>query len=365
MCLHAPLLGDAHIFFPSAPGAASVCLTDGDDGSLRLARRNVSANLLPAPRQHPRAPPRDRPAQEEHSRTTTINRSSIASIVCSEVNDKVTTGASELDRGDDAEDCHHERQRVPPAVSVRKLRWGFPDDMEACLEGGGCPWEVVLGSDIAALPYASAHGDLLRTIAFLVSGGRSAAALNSESAAEVNAEYATKLDGEEGAKLDIDRENSTDAENAVELGGQGEEGAAKPSCPRACRRGGPAGGKLCDADSVAGNDSGEGLSPPPPALLLPPSVQPPRPQPRGQPTSPPVASGKGRGGKGKGRKVLVLLAHKRRHVCEEPFFEDLRAELGESSCREIEEGDVHPDFRDMGIRLLAYEVDVPCRRKSA
>lgn len=443
-----------------------MCLTDGDDGSLRLARKNVSANLLPAPGQHPGAAPRDQSAQEKMMATTTttptINRSSIASVSCGEINDKATTGASELDRdnygvdeaaatcsasegrrrvgtegtavGPDAshhvgkpssppagvgktkgsfappgagaleagsaepdtrtpssfatpgtttgdgssvsigmdcsggggggvgvEDCHHQRQRDPLAVSVRKLRWGFPADMDACLGGEGGPWEVVIGSDIAALPYASAHGDLLQTIVFLVNGG-SAAALDSESAAELNAENATKLDGGNGAAVYV--QNGTNAENAIELEGEGEERAAEPSCPRACRRGGPGVRGLSDADSVAGHESGT-ISPPPLASP-PPLLQPPPPQPRRrQPTSPPVASEKGRGDEGKGRKVLVLLAHKRRHVCEEPFFEDLRAELGESSCREIGEDDVHPDFRGMGIRLLAFQVDVPCRRASS
>lgn len=448
----------------SAPGAAAVCLTDGDEGSLRLARRNVSANLLPAPGQHPRAPPCDKSPPEKNKKTTaTIHRSSIASVACRKVNDKVTTRASELDRdnygvdeaaamcsapegrrhvgtegaavgpdashhvgkpssppagvgktkgsfappgaaalgagspesdarmpssfsapgttsGDDnsvsigtdrsdggggvgvgVEDCPHQRQRGPLAVFVRKLRWGFPADMEASLGGEGGPWEVVIGSDIAALPYASAHGDLLRTIVFLVNGG-SAAAFDSESAAELNAENATKLDGGNGAEVYV--QNGTNADNAIELKGEGEERAAEPSRPRACRRGGPGGGVLSDADSVAGHEIGTVLSPTPLASPLPP-LQPPPPQPRRrQQTSPPVASERGRGDEGKGRKVLVLLAHKRRHVCEEPFFEDLRAELGESSCREIGEDDVHPDFRGMGIRLLAFEVDVPCRRAS-
>ena len=70
-------------------------MTDGDDGSLRLAERNVSANLLPARGQHSRAPPRDRPAQETFKKTTK-KQSSIRSIACREV----TTGASELDRDD-------------------------------------------------------------------------------------------------------------------------------------------------------------------------------------------------------------------------------------------------------------------------
>ncbi|CAM9889465.1 unnamed protein product, partial [Laminaria digitata] len=293
-------------------GAASVCLTDGDDGSLRLAERNVEANLPPTIGQHPRAPPRDRPAKETFKNTTTTNQSSsIASISCHNDNGMNTTRVIEVDRDDCAvTKAHHQRQRAPRAVSVRKLRWGFPDDMEACLGKGG-PWEVVLGSDIAALPYASAHGDLLRTIAFLVNGG-SAAALDSENAAaEVHAENATEVERENGTELTVKNANKFEGENGTEF--EVESGT-----------------KVQDESGVELHAE---------------------------------ISTEDRGGEGKGRKVLVLLAHKRRHVCEEPFFEGLRAELGESSCREMGEGDVHPDFRDMGIRLLAFEVDV-CRRAS-
>lgn len=146
------------------------------------------------------------------------------------------------------------RRQQPAKISVRKLRWGCEEDMRAvggCAGGAGASgsgdgggWDVVLGSDIAALPYASAYGDLLRTIVSLVS--------------------------------------------------------SKP-------------------------DVGEGAE----------------------------------GNEGRFRQVTVLLAHKRRHVSEEAFFEELEERLGgEKSVRKTGGEDIHADFRGMGIRLHIFEVDV-------
>lgn len=61
---------------------------------------------------------------------------------------------------------------------------------------------------------------------------------------------------------------------------------------------------------------------------------------------------------GTGRRVLVLLAHKRRHVSEESFFDKLKGALGPGSCRELAEDEVHVDFRGTGIRLHMFEVGV-------
>lgn len=80
-----------------------------------------------------------------------------------------------------------------------------------------------------------------------------------------------------------------------------------------------------------------------------------------------AASALDRGGGGEGvegnergvRRVTVLLAHKRRHVSEQAFFEELEERLGgEKSVRETGEEDIHADFRGMGIRLHMFEVDV-------
>lgn len=477
-----------------------MCLTDGDDGSLRLAERNVSANLSPVHEQHSRAP-RDQ-LETETSETNTTNQSGVAccdgggnvdttptnraskssrkgsgngnvttcasaschrdcdvlqvgdaAAACSasegrggrvegegaaaapdasprmpkrypparelvgggEIKDRAAPGGGALGAGfpgvdpktptvsaaSDAtvedgssirvgvhcsggggggdgggngglevDDRHHQLQRRKraPAVFVRKLRWGFHCDMESCLGGGGGPWDVVLGSDIAALPYASAHGDLVRTISFLVNSG-SAAALDSESTTERNAENGTEVNAENAPEVSGKNGSEVSAES-TELEG---EVAAQPRSACAYRGGTrgeggggeePGGGGVqSEVDSVSGDESGTGLSSRPLAPLLTTSLSPPPPPPLllppRQPSSPPVPFGGDQRRGGEGRKVLVLLAHKHRHVCEEAFFEDLRAELGESSsCSEMGEDDVHPDFRGMGIRLLAFEVDV-------
>lgn len=176
----------------------------------------------------------------------------------------------------------------PRPITVRKLRWGCPGDMEAC-HGGNGPWDVVLGSDIAALPYESAYDDLRRTIVSFVARSNSNMAL-------------------------------TPAINMCGTGMPGETAAARKA-------------DACEGDRSA-------LSP-----LC---------------SVPPVGLD-GDSGSGEGRRtVVVLLAHKRRHVSEEAFFEGLEEDLGKRSRRQIGEQDVHADFRGSGIRLHMFAVDVCC-----
>lgn len=166
-------------------------------------------------------------------------------------------------------------------VSARKLRWGCPSDMAKSLRGETGPWDVVLGSDIAALPYASDHDGLIRTIESLVFHDH--------------------------------------------------DGASAPCLPEKGERG------IGDPIGSGASDVGvDGVS---------------------MASAPPVVSGQGRSWAG-GKKVVVLLAHKRRHISEESFFVKLKGVLGEKSCREMGEGDVHADFRGMGISLHMFEVDV-------
>eukprot|EP00752_Nemacystus_decipiens_P017883 g16032.t1 len=242
-------------------GAAQVCLTDGDEQSLQLTQENVDANLGPSSdQQSPHTSPGG-DQQQPHNGADNSDSSKSA-------------GASHASDGG----CSGRRNTADrtPTISVKKLRWGCEDDMRdvgRCSrgdgDGGSClPWDVVLGSDIAALPYSSAYGDLLRTIVSLVNSGRG--------------------------------------------GGEGESAAS--SLPR----------NVGDATEEAVNRD---------------------------------AAREGTEDVEERRRVLVLLAHKRRHVSEEAFFEDLAERLGgERSAREMGEGDIHTDFRGKGIRLHMFEI---------
>lgn len=164
------------------PGATDVCLTDGDEQSLKLAQENVDANLLqPLPcRQGPRTPA---PAGRDPQRQT-LDASSTRHSDSDVVSEHVGTSHDAAGGGPGG---RRKPSECSATISVRKLRWGREDDMRAaCFPGGDgdtgsssddsggcCPWDVVLGSDIAALPYASAYGDLLRTIVSLVNSGKS------------------------------------------------------------------------------------------------------------------------------------------------------------------------------------------------
>eukprot|EP00903_Cladosiphon_okamuranus_P011220 g10586.t1 len=257
----------------SVLGAAEVCLTDGDEQSLRLTQENVHANLpswtdrqsshaLPLPSDRQRQPQESPPGDDEGDFSKPV-------------------GAGSLAAGGGAGDRQKPSDR-PAKISVKRLRWGCEDDMRAVSSPGGDgdgngndgsrgPWDVVLGSDIAALPYASAYGDLLRTILSLVNDGEG---------------------GEAG-------------DNIV------------PSVP----------GKVGDTLREASNGDTRKVP--------------------------------GKAGRRPRRRVVVLLAHKRRHVSEEAFFEELQEKLGGETCvQEMGEGDIHPDFRGTGIRLHMFVVDV-------
>lgn len=145
-------------------------MTDGDEQSLTLTQDNIDANVQSlSRRQGPHTPPCCRDQQQPQDASPGDN----------DDNDilKRSSGASHAAGG--GAGGRREQPSDRAKISVRKLRWGCEDDMRAvgcCSSGddGGCrpSWDVVLGSDIAALPYASAYGDLLRTIVSLVSSGK-------------------------------------------------------------------------------------------------------------------------------------------------------------------------------------------------
>lgn len=252
-----------------------MCLTDGDEQSVKLTQENINSNLDSLPcRQGPRT-----------SRRCDEQRALDAFPENGDGSDSLRlTGASRAAAAAAASaDARGGRKPSDQSakISARKLRWGCEDDMRAagCVRGGEesgdggddsvCrPWDVVLGSDIAALPYASAYGDLLQTIVSLVHCGRGA--------------NATPL---------LPRKAGDAPEEAMDTG---------------------------EREEAEETDSGR-----------------------------------------KTRPVVVLLAHKRRHVSEEAFFEDLKERLGgKQSVREMGEGDIHADFRGTGIRLHMFQVDV-------
>lgn len=290
-----------------------MCLTDGDEESLRLAEKNVRHNL-PSTQGQDRLgqpaggadvhPAYSRSPEGEARRVNESTSGGRGGIRASYSDDPSIAGERpgapkddpQTRRGMDGDHLLNKeraigcmdhdlsakdsnRQQLPPTVSVRKLRWGSSADIEACCRSGddAVPWDVVLGSDIAALPYASAYGDLLQTISSLVHHNRCTLGSGSRE------------------------------EKAIE----GVKAAAEVE-PVA------GGGGFCST-----NRSRE---------------------------------------VGERRRVVVLLAHKRRHVSEDAFFDGVRQELvGEGcvdSCQELGDDDVHTDFRGMGIRLHAFTVDV-------
>ncbi|CAN0487182.1 unnamed protein product, partial [Hapterophycus canaliculatus] len=155
--------------------AAEVCLTDGDEESLRLTEKNVRANL----------PSNQKAEAELHASRRTPGRTGNDKANNTEAKggdggrSGVHNGVGTGDSGADGADSGGRPQASDHAakILVQKLRWGCADDMQAAGcpgegEGSGSgscgPWDVVLGSDIAALPYASAYDDLLQTIVSLV-----------------------------------------------------------------------------------------------------------------------------------------------------------------------------------------------------
>lgn len=248
----AALLAPPVAFLLGKKGASRVCLTDGDDESLRLTRSNVEANLptrtvLEGNEERNWDRPRHHHHQQHHNSHT---------------------AAAEDSR---EESCSSHLTEM----TVRKLRWGCAADIATTLRDGmndsdgnisstlnACGWDVVLGSDIAAFPYASSFGDLLRTIVGLVFVGDRRVVPGTTTA---------KIPTPENRYPGVEEE----------------------------------------------------------------------------------------GGCGRGRRVLVLIAHKRRHVSEDAFFETLESELGEECSRlPTQADDVHADFRGEGITIHKYQIDL-------
>lgn len=283
-----------------------MCLTDGDEESLKLTQRNVADNLRPAV--YRRSPSTASCCDQQQAQAATAAEE--------------RTGCNADSKGGSTNIVESSVDRRPPpataaAVSVQKLRWGCADDMHAAAvpRGGdgdsGSPraWDVVLGSDIAALPYASAYGDLLQTIVSLLNTTEGSGQDNhtAPSPPRTISDHVTGED--QNTKI-----SSTAVPDSCEaLDGSGcESGTGKPA--------------------ITKTSAMKGLM---------------------------AEAGRSRSEREGRRRVVVLLAHKRRHVSEEAFFEDLREELGgERSVRGTSEDDIHPDFRGTGIRLHMFVVDV-------
>ncbi|CAN0344691.1 unnamed protein product [Ectocarpus sp. 8 AP-2014] len=288
-------------------GAAEVCLTDGDEESLKLTQRNVTDNLRPD--FSPRSPSTASCCDEQQAQDATSA-------------EEERTGCNADSKGGSTNSVESSADRRPPpataaTISVQKLRWGCADDMHAAgvpLGGDGDSgssraWDVVLGSDIAALPYASAYGDLLQTIVSLVNNTKGSGQGNhtASSPPRTISDHVTRED------QNTEISNTAASDSCEALDGSGcESGRRKPAINKTS----PMKGLMTEAGRSRSERAGR-------------------------------------------RRVVVLLAHKRRHVSEEAFFEDLREELGgEKSVRGTSEDDVHPDFRGTGIRLHMFVVDV-------
>ncbi|CAM9792327.1 unnamed protein product [Ectocarpus sp. 6 AP-2014] len=288
-------------------GAAEVCLTDGDEESLKLTQRNVTDNLRPDfSRRSPRTASCCDQQQAQDATAAEEER----------------TGCNADSKGGSTNSVEISADRRPPqataaTISVQKLRWGCADDMHAAgvpLGGDGDSgssraWDVVLGSDIAALPYASAYGDLLQTIVSLVNNTKGSGRGNHTAPSPPR----TISDHVTGEDQNTEISNTAASDSCEALDGSGcESGRGKPAIIKTS----PMKGLMAEAGRSRSERAGR-------------------------------------------RRVVVLLAHKRRHVSEEVFFEDLREELGgERSVRGTSEDDIHPDFRGTGIRLHMFVVDV-------
>lgn len=150
-------------------------MTDGDEESLRLTEENVRANLS----SNRTAGAELRAAQQTSGAAgdgTLDNETKGDDSGSGRMRNGVGIGDSDVDCGDGGP--RREASDHAAKIVVQKLRWGCAGDMQAagCTGGGDGDrdngslgtWDVVLGSDIAAVPYASAYDDLLRTIVSLV-----------------------------------------------------------------------------------------------------------------------------------------------------------------------------------------------------
>ncbi|CAM9933485.1 unnamed protein product [Ectocarpus sp. 12 AP-2014] len=288
-------------------GAAEVCLTDGDEESLKLTQRNVTGNLSPAVCR--RSPSTASCCDQQHAQAVTAAEEERTGCNADSTGGSTNIVESSVDR------------RPPPAtaatVSVQKLRWGCADDMHTVGvprggdgdSGSRRAWDVVMGSDIAALPYASAYGDLLQTIVSLVNTTEGSGQDN-HTAPSPPRTIADHVTGED-QNTEISSTAAPDSCEALDSSGC-ESGTGKPAIPKTSAM------KGLMAEASRSRSEREGR-----------------------------------------RRVVVLLAHKRRHVSEEAFFEDLEKALGgERSVRRTSEDDIHPDFRGTGIRLHMFVVDV-------
>ncbi|CAM9576635.1 unnamed protein product [Ectocarpus fasciculatus] len=285
-------------------GAAEVCLTDGDEESLKLAQKNVTDNL--------------RPGFSQRSPTSSCDQQQSQDATAAE---EERSGCNADPKGGSTNSVESSADRRPPpataaTISVQKLRWGCADDMHAAgVPRGGDgdsrrstrAWDVVLGSDIAALPYASAYGDLLQTIASLVNTAKGSGQ-DKHTAPSPPRTISDHVTGQD-QNTKISSTAASDSYEALDGSSGCESGGGKPATSAMKGLMAEAGRSLSESEGT--------------------------------------------------RRVVVLLAHKRRHVSEEAFFEDLREELGgERSVRGTSEEDIHPDFRGTGIRLHMFVVDV-------
>lgn len=280
-------------------------MTDGDEESLKLTQKNVTDNLPSALSQRSPTSCCDQPRTQDATAA-----------------EEERTGCNAGSKGGSTNSVESSADRGPPpapaaTISVRKLRWGCADDMDVAGvprggdgdSGSSRAWDVVLGSDIAALPYASAYGDLLQTIVSLVNTTKGSGQ-DKHTAPSPPRTISDRVTGED-QNTEISSTASSDSCGALD-GSSCESGRGKPAMSKTSA--------MKSLMAKAGRSRSER---------------------EGRP------------------RVVVLLAHKRRHVSEEAFFEDLREELGgERSVRETSEEDIHPDFRGTGIRLHMFVVDV-------
>lgn len=183
-------------------------------------------------------------------------------------------------------------------------------------DGDEPSWDVILGSDIAAFPYASAYEGLLRTIVSLATthrGLRSSTATNGTSGGG-HAFDETRNESSSSISADLQSCAGKACENE-----DGNIGGATEPCDESER-----------GENVLRVGEGE--------LKFATS--------RGKSAGQVAAN--------KRAKVLVLLAHKRRHDSEDTFFEAASERLGESS--DLGDQNLHPDFRSSGIRLHMFTV---------
>lgn len=281
-----------------------MCITDGDQESLQLAQTNVSRNFASAKRaafgremesteresdenfvagrdrsigsggrdareedcEATHTPPSDWSRKTDLGGAITGDSKPDMSRATKAALRDLRQGSEECKDGCDRSNCVGSCPQEVPIVTVKRLLWGCTTDMD----GVRGPWDVIIGSDITALPYASAHSDLLQTIVSLS---------NDESGCRGDR-----------MKVSDDRADSAainTARNAPSSNGSG-----------------------CDEVAPTG------------------VVQ---------------------------RKAAVFLAHKRRHASEGAFFEAAERELGGSI--ELGEQDIHPDFRNTGIRMYTYNAN--------